>query len=101
MLGGQPVRAAVDGQERDDGAVQVRKGDLVWIRAPRTAQLPAALIRLLAGGLLLGGLARVVSLIDVGQPGVLPTVQIVVEIVIPVVVLAPLPRALRSPDADR
>lgn len=54
----------------------------------RLVPIPGIAIRLLAAGLFAGGLGRVVSLIDKGQPHPFWIAMLVVEIVIPALFFA-------------
>ena len=68
----------------------------VWIYAARRNPIPGTLVRLLAAALLLGGIARLLSLLVAGYAGTVVLVQAVVEIVIPLVVLGLLSRSVRD-----
>lgn len=86
---------ASDSDTRFAGGYLLGSG-LVWIHAARQTRVPATLVRLLAAALLLGGVARLLSLLLVGYAGPVVLVQTVVEIVIPLVVVGLLSRSVRD-----
>ncbi|NGX08106.1 DUF4345 family protein [Mycobacteroides franklinii] len=82
VFGGGEVSASTDSQERFFAGLFAVYG-VAWIWVARLSPIPGIAIRFLAGGLLAGGLARVVSLIDRGQPHPFWIAMLVVEIVVP------------------
>src|SRR4051812_30942306 len=89
--------ATVDSRERFYGAIFLGYG-LAWIWTARRTPIPASAVRWLAGILFLGGLARLVSLADVGRPHGFQVVLTVIELVVPplFVWLAPADERARS-----
>lgn len=89
--------ATVDSRERFYGAIFLGYG-LAWIWAARRAPVPASAVRWLAGILFLGGLARLISIADEGQPQVFQVVLTVIELVVPPLFfwLAPADERVRS-----
>lgn len=88
-------RPASDSDTRFAGGYLLGSG-VVWIHTARQTAIPATLVRLLAGALLLGGVARLLSLLVAGFPGTVGLVQTVVEIAVPLVVLGLLSRSERD-----
>lgn len=86
MAGGQPTSAGADSGARFAGGILIGFG-VAWLWAARTKPLPIAILRALAGVLLLGAAGRLVSLLDRGPPDWPALVQLGVETVIPIVVL--------------
>jgi len=76
--------ATVDSRERFYGAIFVGYG-VAWIWAGRQRPIPATAVRLLAFVFLLGGIGRVVSLVQYGRPQWFQLVLTVVELTLPVV----------------
>jgi hypothetical protein len=74
--------ATVDSRERFYGAVFLGYG-LAWEWAARRTPTPAGLVQFLAGILLLGGVGRVISVVDRGRPHRFQTALTVVEFVLP------------------
>jgi hypothetical protein len=74
--------ATVDSRERYYGAIFFGYG-LAWIWALRQTPIPANAVRWLAGIFLLGGIGRIVSLIQYGQPQWFQVVLTVVELALP------------------
>lgn len=87
VFGGGKITASTDSQERFFAGLFAVYG-LAWIWAARQSPIPATAIRFLAAGLLVGGLGRVASLIDRGQPHPFWIVMLAVEIVVPAVFFA-------------
>lgn len=81
VFGGGEVNASTDSQERFFAGLFAVYG-VAWIWVARLAPIPGIAIRLLAAGLLAGGLGRVVSLIDRGQPHPFWIAMLVVEIAV-------------------
>lgn len=90
----------LDSDARFAGGVYLGLG-AVWIHASRTTEMPLSLVRLLASGLLLGGLARLVSILVTELPGAVTIVQATIEILIPLIVLSLTTRAPRTSSGDR
>jgi hypothetical protein len=82
VLGGGVITASTDSQERFFSGLFAVYG-LAWILVARQHPIDARAIRLLAGGLLAGGIGRLVSLIDSGLPHPFWIVMLAVEIVVP------------------
>ncbi|MUM17636.1 DUF4345 domain-containing protein [Mycobacterium sp. CBMA271] len=82
VIGGGEVTASTDSQERFFSGLFAVYG-LAWIWVARQTPISALAIRFLAAGLLVGGLGRVASLIDLGKPHPFWLVMLAVEIVIP------------------
>jgi len=76
--------ATVDSRERFYGAVFLGYG-LSWVWAARQSPLPTAAIHFLAGILLLGGVGRIISVIELGWPHWFQVVLMVIEIVLPAI----------------
>lgn len=72
----------VDSRERFYAAIFVGYGS-AWLWAWRQSPVPSALVRVLAGLLLVGGLGRVLSMISNGAPHWFQIVLTVVELVFP------------------
>ncbi|WJR35997.1 DUF4345 domain-containing protein [Mycobacteroides immunogenum] len=87
VFGGGEVNASTDSQERFFAGLFAVYG-VAWIWVARLAPIPGIAIRLLAAGLLAGGLGRVVSLIDRGQPHPFWIAMLVVEIAVPALFFA-------------
>ncbi|CQA12411.1 Hypothetical protein ERS075656_06233 [Mycobacteroides abscessus] len=87
IFGGGEVNASTDSQERFFAGLFAVYG-AAWIWVARLVPIPGIAIRLLAAGLFAGGLGRVVSLIDKGQPHPFWIAMLVVEIVVPAVFFA-------------
>lgn len=87
VFGGGEVNASTDSQERFFAGLFAVYG-VAWIWVARLSPIPGIAIRLLAAGLLAGGLGRVVSLIDRGQPHPFWIAMLVVEIVVPALFFA-------------
>ena len=83
---GESADATVDSRERFYGTVFAGYG-VAWVWAARAVPLPCTVIRWLAGILLAGGLARVVSLAVHGRPHWFQIVLTAVELVVPLPVL--------------
>ncbi|MBF9352060.1 hypothetical protein BKG80_08180 [Mycobacteroides chelonae] len=82
VIGGGAVTASTDSQERFFSGLFAVYG-AAWIWVARRSPIPGTAIRFLAAGLLVGGLGRVASLIDSGQPHPFWIVMLAVEILIP------------------
>ncbi|OAT68055.1 hypothetical protein AWB85_09355 [Mycobacteroides immunogenum] len=87
VFGGGEVNASTDSQERFFAGLFAVYG-VAWIWVARLSPIPGIAIRLLAAGLLAGGLGRVVSLIDRGQPHPFWIAMLVVEIAVPALFFA-------------
>ncbi|AMT71093.1 DUF4345 domain-containing protein [Mycobacteroides immunogenum] len=87
VFGGGEVNASTDSQERFFAGLFAVYG-VAWIWVARLSPIPGIAIRLLAAGLLAGGLGRVVSLIDSGQPHPFWIAMLVVEIAVPALFFA-------------
>lgn len=87
VFGGGEVNASTDSQERFFAGLFAAYG-VAWIWVARLSPIPGIAIRLLAAGLLAGGLGRVVSLIDRGQPHPFWIAMLVVEIAVPALFFA-------------
>jgi uncharacterized membrane protein HdeD (DUF308 family) len=86
--GEQGAGATVDSRERFYNAVFAGYG-VAWIWAARQAPIPATLVRWLAGAMLLGGVGRVVSVLQHGWPHWWQVPLSVVELVVPPLFLWP------------
>lgn len=84
--------ATVDSRERFYGAIFLGYG-VAWIWAGRQSPIPSTPVRWLAGIFLLGGLARLLSMVVHGAPHWFQTVLTVVEIA-----LAPVYAGLATAD---
>ncbi|MET0458666.1 MAG: DUF4345 domain-containing protein [Ilumatobacteraceae bacterium] len=78
--------ATVDSRERFYGAIFVGYG-LAWLWVGRQRPIPAAAVRVLAVVFLLGGIGRVVSLVQYGRPQWFQLVLTGVELALPVLLL--------------
>lgn len=87
VIGGGEITASNDSQERFFAGLFAVYG-LAWIWVARQTPIPGLAIRFLAAGLLVGGLGRVASLIDVGKPHPFWIVMLAVEIAIPALFFA-------------
>jgi hypothetical protein len=76
--GGGVVNATVDTETRAGGALLIALG-FAYIWAVRRSPVPSSLLRFLAMTMTLLGLARVISIIEVGMPHSIFLVSIVVE----------------------
>lgn len=77
---GQDVNATVDSESRAAGALLVGFG-VGYLEAFRRSPIPAGAVRLLAGTMALLGVARLMSMADVGMPHPSFTAACVVEFV--------------------
>jgi hypothetical protein len=91
--------ATVDNRERFYGAVFLGYG-LAWIWAVRSLPRPRPVLRALALVLLLGGLARLLSVAVHGQPHWFQSVLTVVELLLPLAFLVPVRRSRASAPAE-
>lgn len=82
--GAGPSTPIFDSRERFYSAIFAGFG-LAWIWVARQTPVPAKAVRLLSGIFLLGGIGRVISLIDVGRPHWMQLAEGVVELVLPFV----------------
>ncbi|MEU9808800.1 DUF4345 domain-containing protein [Mycobacterium sp. NPDC050853] len=87
VIGGGDITASTDSQERFFAGLFAVYG-ATWIWVARQSPIPGVAIRFLAAGLLVGGLGRVASLIDRGQPHSFWIVMLAVEIAIPALFFA-------------
>lgn len=83
--GGGEVNATIDSEDRFYGAVFAGYG-AAWVWAALRVPATYAVIQLLAAVMLLGGIGRVLSLIDRGAPHPLFIGLTVVEFVVPAIV---------------
>lgn len=87
VIGGGEINASTDSQERFFGGLFAVYG-LAWIWVARLQPIPAIAIRLLSAALFAGGIGRIVSLVDRGQPHPFWIAMLVVEIVFPAIFFA-------------
>lgn len=87
VIGGGDITASNDSQERFFAGLFAVYG-VAWIWVARQSPIPGIAVRFLAAGLLVGGLGRVASLIDSGQPHPFWIVMLAVEILIPALFFA-------------
>ncbi|QCH23906.1 DUF4345 domain-containing protein [Mycobacteroides salmoniphilum] len=87
VIGGGGITASTDSQERFFSGLFAVYG-VAWIWVARQSPIPGIAVRFLAAGLLVGGLGRVASLIDRGQPHPFWIVMLAVEILIPALFFA-------------
>lgn len=87
VIGGGDITASTDSQERFFSGLFAVYG-VAWIWVARQSPIPGIAVRFLAAGLLVGGVGRVASLIDSGQPHPFWIVMLAVEILIPAVFFA-------------
>lgn len=87
VIGGGDITASTDSQERFFSGLFAVYG-VAWIWVARQSPIPGIAVRFLAAGLLVGGLGRVASLIDSGQPHPFWIVMLAVEILIPALFFA-------------
>jgi Domain of unknown function (DUF4345) len=83
---GESADPTVDSRERFYGAVFAGYG-VAWVWAARTVPVPVTVVRWLAGVLLAGGLARLVSVGVHGRPHRFQIVLTGIELVLPLPVL--------------
>jgi hypothetical protein len=72
----------VDSRERFYNAIFFGYG-VAWLWAARQSPIPAAVVRWLASFMLLGGIGRIVSLVQYGAPHWFQIPLIVLELVVP------------------
>ena len=84
--GAAMANATTESAERFAGGVLIGFG-LAWLWAARMSPIPLAVVRFLAGVLLLGATGRIISIAAQGWPHWFQLAQTAVEIVVPALVL--------------
>jgi hypothetical protein len=77
-----PVGTTVDSRERFYNAIFFGYG-VAWLWAARQSPIPATVVRWLAGFMLLGGIGRIVSLVQYGAPHWFQIPLTALELVLP------------------
>lgn len=85
IAGAGPFSSSIDSEDRFFGAIFVFYG-VAWILCVR--RYDARLLQLLAGAFFLGGVARLISMWQTGMPHALYIVLTVVELLLPVAIIA-------------
>jgi uncharacterized protein YjeT (DUF2065 family) len=84
--GAAMANATTESAERFAGGILIGFG-LAWLWAARISPIPLAVVRFLAGVLLLGATGRIISITAQGWPNWFQLAQTSVEIVVPTLVL--------------